>query len=72
MGMQVQSPPIVRHAFIERLGRQSIAPSDCSIWKKIACATALVACGAVFVGSAGAACAECLAGLGASGCIDCV
>ncbi len=71
MKMQLQSPPVVRHPFV---GQASgvIEPLGCSIWKKIACAGALVACGAVCVGSAGTACIECLAGLGASGCIDCV
>ncbi len=50
----------------------AIHPSGCNIFKKAACAAALVACGAVCVGSPGLACAQCLAGIGAAGCIDCV
>jgi hypothetical protein len=50
----------------------AIDASGCSIWKKISCAAALAACGAVCIGSAGMACAQCLAGVGAAGCIDCV
>jgi hypothetical protein len=50
----------------------AVHPSGCNIFKKAACAAALVACGAVCVGSAGLACAQCLAGIGAAGCIDCV
>ncbi len=71
MKMQVQSPPVARHPLVGQLAGD-IHPSDCSIWKKIACAGALVACGAVCIGSAGTACLECLAGLGSAGCIDCV
>jgi hypothetical protein len=50
----------------------AIDPSGCNTWKKISCAGALLACGAVCVGSLGTACAQCLAGIGAAGCIDCV
>lgn len=50
----------------------SVGPSGCGLGKKIACAGALLACGALCVGSGGAACAQCLGGIGASGCIDCV
>jgi hypothetical protein len=45
--------------------------SDCGVFKKIGCAGAIAACGAVCVGSLGTACVECLAGIGASGCLDC-
>ena len=50
----------------------AIQPSGCNFFKKAACAAALVACRAVCIGSAGLACAQCLAGIGAAGCIDCV
>lgn len=50
----------------------SIQPQGCSIFKKIACAGALVACGAVCIGSAGTACAACFAGLGMGSCIECL
>ena len=50
----------------------ALEPSGCSLGKKIACAGALLACGAVCVGSVGTACVQCLAGIGAAGCIDCV
>lgn len=49
-----------------------VGASGCNVFKKIACAGALVACGAVCVGSLGTACAQCLAGIGAAGCIDCI
>ncbi|CAG1008661.1 hypothetical protein RHIZO_03526 [Rhizobiaceae bacterium] len=50
----------------------AVQPSGCSIFKKAACAAALLACGTVCVGTGGLACAQCLAGIGAAGCIDCV
>jgi hypothetical protein len=65
-----QAPAVVRGISVYRnAGR--IEPSDCSFLKKVACGTAFVACGAVCIGSLGTACVECLAGIGASGCIDC-
>lgn len=71
MRLPVQSPAIARRASKATLAC-GIAPSGCSAFKKIACAASLIACGAVCVGSAGTACAQCLAGIGAAGCIDCV
>ncbi|HHZ10251.1 MAG TPA: hypothetical protein GX405_15895 [Rhizobiales bacterium] len=50
----------------------AVHPSGCNIFKKAACAAALLACGTVCVGTGGLACAQCLAGIGAAGCIDCV
>ncbi len=50
----------------------AVHPSGCNIFKKAACAAALVACGAVCIGTGTLACAQCLAGIGAAGCIDCV
>lgn len=50
----------------------AVGPSGCNVFKAAACAAALVACGAVCVGSVGTACVQCLAGIGAAGCIDCV
>jgi hypothetical protein len=50
----------------------AIDASGCNIFKKAACAAALAACGAVCIGTGGLACAQCLAGIGAAGCIDCV
>jgi len=70
MRLPVQSAAVVRTPHSARVAG-GITPSDCSILKKVACAGALVACGAVCVGSLGTACVECLAGIGASGCIDC-
>lgn len=70
MMMPVQALPVLRIAS-QSQDEGSIEPSGCNVLKKIACGTALVACGAVCVGSLGTACAECLAGIGASGCIDC-
>jgi hypothetical protein len=49
-----------------------IVPQDCSFFKKIGCATALAACATVCVTGAVPACAACLGGLGAGGCIDCL
>jgi hypothetical protein len=70
MTMPRQSPPVDRMA--TRAAFDGELAQSCSWLKKITCAGALVACGAVCVGSAGAACAQCLAGIGAAGCIDCV
>lgn len=71
MLMPVQSLPVSRGAS-QNHDAGAIAPSDCNVLKKIACGTALVACGAVCIGTIGAACVQCLAGIGASGCIDCL
>jgi hypothetical protein len=71
MIMPVQALPVARGAGqIHDAG--TVAPSGCSVFKKVACGTALVACGAVCIGTIGAACVQCLAGIGASGCIDCL
>ncbi|MEQ1951195.1 hypothetical protein [Mesorhizobium sp. CN2-181] len=71
MRLPLQSRPVARGAATHPTSN-GIDPSGCDIFKKIACGTALLACGAVCVGSFGAACAQCLAGIGAAGCIDCV
>lgn len=49
-----------------------VEPQDCGTLKKIGCAVAVAACAAVCIGSVGTACAECFAGLGMGGCIDCL
>lgn len=70
MKLPSQAPAVIR-------GRSStpsnarVTPSGCDLFKKIACGTAIAACGAVCYASLGTACAQCLAGVGASGCIDC-
>ena len=51
---------------------RAIHPSGCNVFKAAGCVAALVTCGAVCVGSIGTACVQCLAGIGAAGCIDCV
>jgi hypothetical protein len=71
MRLPIQSRPIARGVATTQLSA-GVGPSGCDIFKKIACGTALVACGAVCVGSLGTACVQCLAGIGAAGCIDCV
>jgi hypothetical protein len=70
MMIPVQASPILRSPSIA-LEQAAIEPSGCNIFKKVACGAAIAACGAVCVGSLGTACVECLAGIGASGCIDC-
>lgn len=70
MRMPVQSAAVLRNPHLGRIVG-GIEPSDCSVFKKVACAGAIAACGVVCVGSLGTACVECLAGIGASGCIDC-
>jgi len=71
MKLPVQSLPLARRTSTATFAG-GIAPSGCSVFKKVACAASLIACGAVCVGSVGTACAQCLAGIGAAGCIDCV
>ena len=70
MMMPVQASPVFRTASAVP-DDGAIEPSGCNVLKKVACGAAIVACGAVCVGSLGTACVECLAGIGASGCIDC-
>lgn len=71
MMMPIQALPVSQG--VSRLQEAgAIEPSGCNLGKKIACAGALVACGAVCVGSLGTACVQCLAGIGAAGCTDCV
>ncbi len=70
MMMPLQASPVRRDVSkTQDLG--AIEPSGCNIFKKVACGTAIAACGAVCFASLGTACVECLAGIGASGCIDC-
>jgi hypothetical protein len=71
MRLPIQAPAVARGVSIDPISA-TIGASGCNIFKKAACAAALLACGAVCVGSAGMACAQCLAGIGAAGCIDCV
>lgn len=71
MQLPLQPRPVMR-GIAAHPTSNCITPSGCDIFKKIACGTALVACGAVCVGSLGTACVQCLAGIGAAGCIDCV
>jgi hypothetical protein len=70
MRLPTQSAAVVRNPHAGRVDA-NVDPSGCSVLKKIACGGAILACGAVCVGSLGTACVECLAGIGASGCIDC-
>lgn len=70
MMMPVQASPVRRSASATS-DDGAIEPSGCNVFKKVACGAAVVACGAVCVGSLGTACVQCLAGIGASGCIDC-
>jgi hypothetical protein len=71
MRVPKQCAPVTRTVSIGKM-QPGIAPSDCNAAKRIACAAAVAACAAVCVGSVGTACVECFAGLGASGCIDCL
>jgi hypothetical protein len=70
MRLPTQAPAVIRSASIEQ-SVGSVHVSGCNVFKKIACGAAIAACGAVCVGSLGTACVQCLAGIGASGCIDC-
>lgn len=70
MRLPNQARAVARSTSVSRMSG-SVDASDCNIFKKAGCAAAIVACGAVCVGSLGTACVECLAGIGASGCIDC-
>lgn len=70
MRLPIQVHAVVRHPSVtSQTG--SIQPSSCDTWKKISCGAAIVACGAVCYISLGTDCVQCLAGVGASGCIDC-
>lgn len=71
MTLPKQSPPVIRAQVTAAMGSE-LTQSRCSTLKKIACAGALAVCAGVCIGSVGAACVQCLAGLGASRCIDCV
>jgi len=71
MRLPNQAPAVDRGVTTSPLAG-AVGLSGCNVFKKIACATALAACAVVCVGSAGTACAQCLAGIGAAGCIDCV
>ena len=70
MRIPMQAAAVTRSVSIGRYTGE-VQSSDCNFLKKAACGVATVACGAVCVGSLGTACVECLAGIGASGCIDC-
>ena len=59
MRLPGQSPAIARTRNTDPTSG-GVEPSGCNVFKKIACAGAL------------AACAQCLAGIGAAGCIDCI
>lgn len=71
MNMPTQSPPVLR-GLSPALAAQGIDQSRCSTLKKIGCATALGACAVACYATGGLACANCLAGIGASGCLSCV
>jgi hypothetical protein len=70
MRMPIQATAVARSTSVSRMSG-AINASGCSPFKKAGCLVAMAACGAVCVGSLGSACVQCLAGLGASGCIDC-
>lgn len=50
----------------------AVAPQGCGVFKAIGCGAAVIACGAVCVGTGGTACAACFAGLGMGSCIECL
>jgi hypothetical protein len=70
MRLPYQANAVARGVSISRMAN-SVEPSGCPLPKKIACAGAIAACGAVCYASLGTACVQCLAGIGASGCLDC-
>jgi hypothetical protein len=71
MRMPTQAPAIKRHVSVASTAG-GIEPSDCSVFKKNRlCRCARGLCRRL-CRHRGLACAECLAGIGASGCIDCV
>jgi hypothetical protein len=70
---QLTSPEFTANARFERnVALAGVEPQDCNTLKKIGCAAAVLACGAVCIGSAGAGCAACFASLGMGSCIDCL
>jgi len=70
MRLPRQAPTVSRFATADRFDA-AVEPSDCSWLKKIACAGALAACGALCAGGP-EACLPCFAGLGATSCVDCL
>jgi hypothetical protein len=75
MKLPIQAQPVLRNVSDIKMAIAStnaVMPSGCSTWKKIGCAGAVAACAAVCYGSGLLACAGCFAGLGQSGCIDCL
>jgi hypothetical protein len=70
MMMPVQATPVLRGVSQVR-DEEAVEPSGCSLGKKILCGAAIAACGTACVITGGAACIQCLATIGASGCIDC-
>lgn len=70
MRLPPQAHAVARGTSVSQLSRR-VDSSGCNVFKKATCAAAIVACGAVCAGSLGTACVQCLAGIGASGCIDC-
>jgi len=70
MNLPNQAEPVIRDFTTARFTGNGIMPQGCDTLKKIACAGALLACAAPCATVAG--CVVCLAGVGASGCIDCL
>jgi hypothetical protein len=70
MRLPNQAPAVSRSVAVSR-STSAVEPSGCNIFKAASCVAATVACGAVCYASLGTACVQCLAAIGASGCIDC-
>lgn len=70
MRMPQQARAVARGVSSFRIGTR-VGPSDCNVFKKVACAAAVAACAATCV-AVGPACVQCLTAIGAGGCLDCV
>jgi len=70
MRLPVQSPAIARRVSTATLA-MGVTPSGCNVFKAVACAASVLACGATCL-TGPAACAACFGALGASSCIDCL
>jgi hypothetical protein len=73
MKLPIQAQPVLRNVSDTKIAMMNaVTASGCSTWKKIGCAASVAACAGVCYASGGLACASCFAGLGQSGCIDCL
>jgi hypothetical protein len=72
MTMPNQALPVQRNMGVGSMkSKGAIRPSDCGVFKAIGCVAAVAACAATCVAGP-EACIGCFAGVGASGCIDCL